>query len=187
MISSCPVDPGFGSVQIPRDSAPVSIFPHLVSNGADIAGSASDATVGPPPFEVLVLPYALDEFPQMTYAVLRSRDGDEHGWHGLAGFGRHGEEPIEAARRHAWQHAGVPEDAAFLALQVAVPTPAAPSDDDRQVQEYAFAALVDPAELRVPDEHELCWVAYDVAHRLLQRDPERSALWELRRRIAARS
>jgi len=145
-----------------------------------MVGTARDAMVGHPPFEVLVLAYALDEFPQMTYAVLRSRDEDADCWRGLSGLGRHGEAPIEAARRHARQHAGVPEDAAFLALEASAP------DDDgaRAVPEYAFAALVDPAELRVPDEHELCWVSYDVAHRLLQRAPERSALGELRRRIA---
>jgi ADP-ribose pyrophosphatase YjhB (NUDIX family) len=116
----------------------------------------------------------------MTYAVLRSRDPHADCWRGLSGVGRHGEEPIEAARRHAWRHAGVPVNATFLELETA----AWENDGARSASEYAFAALVDPAELQVPDEHELCWVAYDVANRLLQRDPERRALWELRRRIA---
>jgi hypothetical protein len=128
-----------------------------------MAGSARDAMVGHPPFEVLVLPYAVDGFPQMTYAVLRSRDGDEDRWHGLSGLGRHGEKPIEAARRHAWHHAGVPEDAAFLELEAVAPE----RDGARAASEYAFAALVDPAQLQVPDEYELCWVSSSLSRSAL--------------------
>lgn len=141
---------------------------------------SSDAPPEPQTFAVLVLAYSLDEFPQMTYAMLRS----EQGWRVLSGRGQRGEQPIDAARRHALRTIGAPPQSAFVALDLRPPASTVVPGDADGVPEYAFAALVDPAELAVPEQSELSWVSYDVAHHLLRRDSERHALWDLRRRIA---
>lgn len=141
--------------------------------------------MGRAPFEVLVLPYALDAFPEVAYAVFRSRADRDGCWHGLGGGGERDETPLEAARRHAWQHAGVPEDAHYVALDSRA-TITARCTGICGLPEYAFAVRVDPTELCVPAGHQHCWVSYDVAAGLMHRESERNALWELRRRLGRR-
>ncbi|MGI9098678.1 MAG: NUDIX domain-containing protein [Solirubrobacteraceae bacterium] len=141
--------------------------------------------MGRAPFEVLVLPYALDAFPEVAYAVFRSRADRDGCWHGLGGGGVRDETPLQAARRHAWQHAGVPGDAPYVALDSRATIPTEWRTEIRGLPEYAFAVRVDPTELCVP-EHEHCWVSFHVAEGLVRRESERNALWELRRRLGRR-
>jgi hypothetical protein len=135
-------------------------------------------------FRVLVIPYALDAFPEVAYAICRRRDGDGDGdWHALTGGAKRGETPPEAARRHAHEHAGVPADADYLALDSR-----AMVRDERWaagggLPEYAFGVHADPAELTAPAGHEHLWVSFEVADGLLPRAAERNAIWELRWRI----
>lgn len=138
-------------------------------------------------FHVLVIPYALDAFPQMAYAVVRSRAAADDGWHGVTGAGDRGETPVQAARRHARQLAGVPDTAAYVALDSRTTIRVERCDAVLELPEYAFAARVDPGDVRAPEEHELCWVSYQVAQGLLAREAERNALWELRQRINCRA
>jgi hypothetical protein len=134
-------------------------------------------------FQVLVIPYALDAFAEVAYAVGRLREGGYGGWHGLTGSGSRQETPLEAARRHASQHFAVPGDAAYLALDSRTMIPDERGAGARGIPEYAFGVRADPEELSVPAEYQHSWVSYHVATGLLSRDAERNAIWELRRRL----
>jgi hypothetical protein len=134
---------------------------------------------------VLVILYAPAAFVDVAYAVFRGQS-DRSCWHTVAGRGGRGETPIEAARRHALQQAGVPGDAGFVALDSRARIPIESCASACALPEYAFAVRVEPADLRVPAEHEHCWVSYEVAEGLLRRQSERDALWELRRRLGRR-
>jgi 8-oxo-dGTP pyrophosphatase MutT (NUDIX family) len=127
-------------------------------------------------FQVLVIPYALDAFPEVAFAICRRRGDGDGCWHAMTGHAEHRETPLQAARRHACEHAGVGATAAYLALDSRPAIgPALP--------EHAFGVRVDPAQLTTPAGHEHLWVSYKVAHGLLARDAERNAIWELRQRI----
>lgn len=133
------------------------------------------------PFWVLVIPYSPDAFPDVAYALFRSR-ADRGCWHPVTGAGGRCETPLQAARRHA-QQAGLLEDAGYVALDSRATIAVESCDGPCVVPEYAFAVRVQPAELCVPADHEHCWVSYEVAEGLVRRKSERDALWELRRRF----
>jgi hypothetical protein len=128
-------------------------------------------------FTVLVIPYALDAFAELAYA-LRRRDGEDC-WHAPAGDATRGESAPDAARRIA----GAGEDAALLELDSRAVVPLAGCSAACGLTEYAFGLRADPAELRAPGGHEQLWVSYRVAEGLLRRRAERNAIWELQRRL----
>ncbi|MEA2220209.1 MAG: dihydroneopterin triphosphate diphosphatase [Solirubrobacteraceae bacterium] len=134
------------------------------------------------PFAVLVLPYAVALDGTTSFVVFRPASQREPGWHALAGDGVRGELPLDAARREACDAAGVPSDAAWLALdsRATVEHPATP----RGVPEFAFGVRVIEDEVRSPRgrlDHR--WVSYELADGLLDREADRNALYELRRRL----
>jgi hypothetical protein len=130
-------------------------------------------------FGVLVIPFALDAFAEVAYALWRGGDDDDW-WHAPAAQGARTETPLAAARRLT----GVPGDAAYRALDsramIAVDE-CCPATCI--LPQYAFGVRVDPADVRVPAGHEQLWVSYEVAEGMLRSEAERNALWELRRRL----
>jgi hypothetical protein len=130
-------------------------------------------------FGVLVIPFALDAFAEVAYALWRRRDDDDW-WHAPAAQGTRTETPLATARRLA----GVAADDAYRALDsramIAVDE-CCPATCI--LPQYAFGVRVDPADLRVPAGHEQLWASYEVADGLLRSEAERNALWELRRRF----
>ena len=68
---------------------------------------------GRAPFQVLVLPYSEDQG-RITYAVFRRADAGY--WQFIAGGGEGDEQPMEAARREAWEEAGIPRTASMFRL-----------------------------------------------------------------------
>jgi hypothetical protein len=134
------------------------------------------------PFAVLVLPYAVDLDGDVAYAVFRGASGRDRAWSALTGDGVRGETPLEAARREAWRVAGVPGDAAYLALDSRATIDV--HDGPCGVPERAFAVRVCTDEVCPPRRQlEHRWVSYDVADGLLCCETDRNALWELRRRL----
>lgn len=134
-------------------------------------------------FSVLVIPYALDGFAEVAYALCRRRGDGDDWWHAPAGRGGRDETPIVAARRHAAQLSGVPEDAAFLGLDSRALIAIDGCSGGCGLAEYAFAVRVDPGGLAAPAGYEQLWASYEIADGLLRRDAERNALWELARRL----
>lgn len=137
-------------------------------------------------FAVLVIPYALDAFAEVAYALCRRRGDGEDWWHVPAGRGARAETPILAARRHATQLSGVPDDAVFLALDSRATIQIDGCSASCGLAEHAFAVRADPADLRAPAAYEQLWVSYEIADGLLRRDAERNALWELAHRLGLR-
>jgi hypothetical protein len=129
-------------------------------------------------FCVLVIPYALDAFPDVAFALCRNRDEDD-AWRVLAAPGARAETPRDAARRVV----GAAAHARLLALDSRASIALRDGPGACALPEHAFGVRVDPAAQRVPAGQELLWVSYEVADGLLRRDAERNALWELRRRL----
>jgi hypothetical protein len=130
-----------------------------------------------PAFSVLVIPYALDAFAEVAFALVRR--SEDAGWHVRSGWGARSESPPEAARRVA----GTPCAANLLALDSRAMVVADGMPACCELPEYAFALRADPAELPSPTGHEQLWVSYQTAVGLLSRRAERDALWELRHRL----
>jgi hypothetical protein len=131
-----------------------------------------------PAFSVLVIPYALDAFAEVAYALRRARDGDDW-WHAPTDWGERAESPHDAARRVV----GAKTASSLLALDSRAMVAGTGSAAPCELPEYAFGACLDPGTLPVPGDHEQLWVSYEVASGLLRRRAERDAIWELRHRL----
>jgi dATP pyrophosphohydrolase len=139
------------------------------------------------PFQVLVLPYRLTPG-GIEYAVFRRSDGDY--WQFVAGGGEDEETPLEAARREAFEEAGLPPDSEFLALDTRNTVPVVGicsfqwGPDVLVVPEHCFGVCADNRDLSICREHtEYRWVDYDAAIDLLHWDSNKNALWELGHRL----
>jgi dATP pyrophosphohydrolase len=141
------------------------------------------------PFQVLVLPYRIRSDEEIVYAVFRRRDAGAY-WQGIAGGGELGETPLEAAKREAWEEAGIDPGSAYVELESLATIPAihfAPFRDRTDlfvVPEHSFGVEVVESALRLSDEHAgYAWLPYEDAHRTLRWDSNKNALWELDRRL----
>jgi len=140
------------------------------------------------PFQVLVLPYRPTGSGDWEFAIFQRADGAY--WQGIAGGGEDDETPLQAARREAFEEAGIPPEASFLALDTVASIQVRWFEDrylwgeDRYViPEYAFGVRADD-ELALSAEHaEIRWFPFAAAEQLLRFDSNRTALWELNRRI----
>ena len=141
-------------------------------------------------FQVLVIPFARGE--ELTFGVLRRADMDA--WQFVAGGGEDDETPVRAALRELWEETGVRAEKLY-ALDTCCSVPAdcfRPEDRARWgedcfvVQEHVFAVEVPDKMLVLSREHGECaWLPYEKTRKLLKYDSNRTALWELRERIAA--
>jgi dihydroneopterin triphosphate diphosphatase len=141
------------------------------------------------PFQVLVFPYRILGNDEVAYAVFRRGDG-EMPWQAIAGGGEGNETPLEAARREAWEEAGIDPEGSYLELESRATIPAVHFAEfrDREdlfvVPEFCFGVEVGTDDLPMSPEHvEYAWLSYGEAHVLLRWDSNRNALWELDRRL----
>ncbi|HEY7117009.1 MAG TPA: NUDIX pyrophosphatase [Tepidisphaeraceae bacterium] len=141
------------------------------------------------PFQVLVFPYRIVENGEVAYAVFRRRD-EGMPWQAIAGGGEGDETPLEAARREAWEEAGIAVDNAYVELESRATVPVAEFADfrDREdlfvIPEFSFAVEVVEGDLPLSREHaEYAWLPYPEAHAVLRWDSNKNALWELDRRL----
>lgn len=140
------------------------------------------------PFQVLVLPYrkAADTF---EFAVFRR--SDDACRQGIAGGGEDDETPGEAARREAWEEAGISPACRFLPLQAACTVPVSffqenGSWDPAQyvIPEHSFGVDCTDRALTLSDEHDAVeWLPYAEASARFTYDSNRTALWELNQRL----
>jgi len=141
------------------------------------------------PFQVLVFPYRVSASSGFEYALLRR--ADEGYWHVIAGGGEADEQPLEAAKRETFEEIGVPGDANFLKLDTIFSVPVTVYRDSHIWGEdlfvipcYCFAVLVEKRSLVLSREHVAYrWVPYEEAQRMLRFDNNKTALWELDRRL----
>ena len=141
------------------------------------------------PFQVLVLPYrkASEAF---EFAVLRR--SDSLCWQGIAGGGEEGETPGEAARREAFEEAGISDVCRFIPLQAACTVPVAEFRDSGTwdpalyvIPEHSFGVDCTGRALVLSEEHDAVeWLPYAEASARFTYDSNRTALWELNQRVS---
>ncbi|HCT5754274.1 TPA: NUDIX domain-containing protein [Pseudomonas aeruginosa] len=139
------------------------------------------------PVQVLVLPFRRAE--TLRYAVFSRRD--DLTWQGIAGGGEGIETPLQAARREAWEEGGITADCEFVTLQAraSVPVSCFPDtghwgDELYVIPEHAFGVDLTGRDVVLSSEHDLVrWAPYAEALALLHYDSNRTALWELNRRL----
>lgn len=139
-------------------------------------------------YQVLVIPYFLD-WGQPVYGVFRRRDTGL--WQFISGGGEDTDASIEAsARRETMEETGLCGD--FFRLDTCCSIPANSFRDAEKlwgrdcfvVPEYAFALRVGQKNIMLSEEHtEYRWADYETVRSLLQYDSNRTALWELDRRL----
>lgn len=145
------------------------------------------------PFQILLFPFrAAASASEPKYAIFRRSDYEEC-WQGIAGGGDVGESPEEAARREAFEEAGIAAPLRLIKLDSLATVPVIHvsgfvwGPDTLVIPEYAFGAELDYGDLRLSAEHtEYRWVAYDEAFRMLMWDSNKNALWELNYRLTGR-
>lgn len=141
------------------------------------------------PFQVLVLPWRLTEQAEREYAVFCRSDSDC--WQGIAGGGEGEESPLEAARREAHEEAGIRPDSTYLRLDSTSSIRVSEfantehwGPDRYVITEHAFGVDATGQPIVLSHEHATFrWLRYNEAHALLTWDGNRTALWELHRRL----
>lgn len=143
------------------------------------------------PFQVLVFPYHLVEDVSVEYAVFLRNQERGGFWQAISGGGQDQETPLEAAKREAFEEAGILMTASYLRLDSLSTIPVVGvqgfmwGEDVLVIPEYCFGVSVPTKEIILSDEHdEFRWVDYDTALGLLKWDSNRNALWELNYRLS---
>ena len=141
-------------------------------------------------YQVLVIPYCIKDNKAQFCLFRRSDMGI---WQFIAGGGDDEDGSIiESAKREAFEEAGISETYNFFKLDTCC---SIPSDCFKNadvlwgkecfiIPEYAFAVKVESTSLQLSSEHtEYNWLTYEEAQAVLQYDSNKTALWELNRRI----
>jgi dihydroneopterin triphosphate diphosphatase len=144
------------------------------------------------PFQVLVYPYRKVRDDDFEYALLKRSDAGY--WQAIAGGGEDNETPLEAARREAFEEAGIPTPSDFLQLDTVEPIPVTEFRDSYLwgenvyvIPQYCFGVWVKDSPIVLSREHtEYAWLTYQAANRLLKYNGNKTALWELDKRLRGR-
>lgn len=141
------------------------------------------------PFQVLVYPYRLTSDGAFEYALLKRRDSGY--WQAVAGAGEDDESILEAAVRETYEETGIGKDSVFLQLDTIEPIPVTEfrdsylwGDNVYVIPQYCFGVLAGDEEIVLSREHtDYKWLRYDEARSLLKYDGNKTALWELDRKL----
>jgi dATP pyrophosphohydrolase len=138
-------------------------------------------------FNILVLPYRR-LLAETQFAVFHRPQPEM--WQFIAGGGEDGETPSAAARREAFEEAGIACGTGWTDLdsQASIPRTAFPGApwpaEVLVVTEYSFAVDASDCEILLSHEHDRFeWLEYQEAHDRLTWDSNKVALWELHERI----
>ncbi len=144
------------------------------------------------PFQVLVYPYYKTHHNQFEYALLKRADAGY--WQAIAGGGEDNETPLETARRETYEETRIPTDSDFLQLDTVEPIPVTGfrdsylwGNDVYVIPQYCFGVLAKDRHILLSPEHtEYRWLAYEEAYNLVKYDGNKTALWELDKRLRGR-
>ena len=142
------------------------------------------------PFQVIVIPFRTDSTKQLNYLVFRRSDLNV--WQWIAGGGEGNEKPEQTARREAFEEAGIPQNSRLIPLDSIASIPATIFSDRNLwgadvhvIPEYSFGIEADNSDIRLSDEHSVWeWLNYETAQSRLKWDSNKTALWELNRRLS---
>jgi dihydroneopterin triphosphate diphosphatase len=122
------------------------------------------------PFQVLILPYHIDNEGTAWFAIFQRAMATGGYWQGIAGGGEDDETPLDAARREAAEEAGINTNRSFVALSAMCMLPVVNVCGFRWgthvlvIPEYAFGVDVGDSTLRLSDEHTMHeWLKYEDA------------------------
>ena len=140
-------------------------------------------------FQILVIPFFRSRDRDYQYCIFK-RKVDRY-WQGIAGGGTIGEYPIQAAKREAYEEAGISASAKYFELETISSIPSyyfADLDVNNKnsyvIFNYCFAVKVDLIKMDLSAEHsEYQWVSYRKAKQLLHWDDNKTALWELNQKL----
>ena len=144
------------------------------------------------PFQVLIYPYRKTSRGHIEYALMRRVD--EGYWQGIAGGGEDEERPLEAARRETYEESGIPPTAEFLQLDTIEPVPVTEfrdsytwGDNVYVIPQYCFGVAAQDIQIVISREHtEYKWFTYEEAYKSIKYDGNKTALWELDKRLKGR-
>lgn len=141
-------------------------------------------------YQVLVILYCIDNG-KAQFCLFRRRDIGI--WQFIAGGGEDEDiSIIESAKREAFEEAGISKTCNFFKLDTCCSIPsncfknaeAIWGKECFVIPEYTFAVSVANTSLQLSQEHtEYIWLPYLEAQKILQYDSNKTALWELNRRI----
>ncbi len=143
------------------------------------------------PIQVLVLPYRRIPSGDFEFALFRRPQAAGGYWQGIAGGAEQGESPLEAARREAAEEAGIPHGRGFFQLDSRTTVSVDHFGDGNLwgsdiyvIPVHVFAVDASGHAIRLSGEHrEFCWCPYGQAAALVKWDIDRTALFELNRRL----
>lgn len=140
------------------------------------------------PFVVLVYPYIQLGDSDFNYALFRR--ADEGWWQGVAGGGEDEETPLAAARRETREESGITSehflrlDTMFFVKATYFSVSHLWGDDVYVIPMYCYGVRVEEPTIKLSHEHtEFRWLNYTEAEKLVRYDGNKTALWELNRRV----
>ncbi|AZQ47539.1 NUDIX pyrophosphatase [Bacillus sp. GX] len=140
------------------------------------------------PYQVLIFPYIITE-DTIQYAIFNRSDYGY--WQGIAGGGEDGETPIESAKREAFEEAGILREFPYIELDSVSSLPVEDvvgeflwGDDVYVIKEFSFGVQVSTKNISLSKEHSnYKWLCFEEAVTLLKWDSNKTALWELNKRL----
>lgn len=147
------------------------------------------ASMARAPFQVLIVPFRHSD-EGLLFAVFNRRKAQY--WQAVAGGGEDDETYEEAARREAWEETGLTGERRWISLDTVSSVRVTHFSDHIRwdpnlhvIPEYSFGVEVLPSEdIQLSDEHsEYRWLPMEEACALVRYDSNRTAIWELHRRL----
>ncbi|PFT54714.1 NUDIX pyrophosphatase [Bacillus cereus] len=140
------------------------------------------------PYQVLVFPYIITNN-SIQYAIFNRSDYGY--WQGIAGGGEDGETPIESAKREAFEEAGIIRECPYIKLDSVTSLPVEDvvggfpwGEDVYVIKEFSFGVKVPTKIIELSREHfNYKWLCFEEAVSLLKWDSNKTALWELNKRL----
>ncbi|MEN8127173.1 MAG: NUDIX pyrophosphatase [Planctomycetota bacterium] len=140
------------------------------------------------PFQTLVLPFRKLGNGVFEYAIFKCSDSGY--WQGIAGGGKIGETPLEAANREAYEEAGIPCNIKLFPLKSMCSVPAYHFSGHiwpkelYVIPEYSFAVNCSEVSITLSSEHiEYHWDNFKNCTKMLNWDSNKTALWELNQKL----
>lgn len=139
------------------------------------------------PVQVLIFQF-YKEKNKYLYAIFKRRDFKF--WQGISGGLENNETPLKAAKRETFEETKIKPRARFIKLDSKTSIPIENigkhkwKKDIYIATELSFGVEVETKEIKLSKEHtEMAWVTFKKAIKLLKYDSNKTALWELNRRL----
>lgn len=139
------------------------------------------------PYQVLVIPF-IKEKNKYHYAIFKRKDLNI--WQFIAGGGEGKETPIEAAKREAYEEAGIDKKSRYNRLASIATIPAVNvrglewGKEIIMIPEFTFSVELPSRKIKITNVHtQYLWLSFKDAVKKLKYDSNKSALWELDYRL----